>query len=99
MTFKKLSPPPAAEAAIAAARLIDPTSPPVRVKFPVVEPDEPSVGLNLRVRLSTSDALASVARERGVSMKAVVMEALRRAGVDVAEVDLEDRTPSRRKGC
>jgi hypothetical protein len=98
MTFKKLSPPPAAEAAIATARLADPTSPPVRVKFPAVEPDEPSVGLNLRVRLSTSDALASLARERGVSMKAIVMEALRRAGVDVAGVDLEDRTPSRRKG-
>ena len=32
MTFKKLSPPPDAQAALAAARLADPTSPPVRVK-------------------------------------------------------------------
>ena len=59
---------------------------------------EPVVGLNLRVRLSTSDAIAVQARERGVSMKAVVMQALERAGVAIASIDLEDRTPSRRKG-
>ena len=100
MAFKKLSPAPAAEVALAAARLADPTSPPVRMKPPSPEADSdgPSVGLNLRVRLSTSDSLASVARDRGVSMKAVVMEALSHAGVEVAGIDLEDRTPSRRKG-
>ena len=99
MTFKKLSPPPAAEAALAAARLADPTSPPVRLKSQPPETIvEPVVGLNLRVRLSTSDAISTQARERGVSMKAVVMQALEQAGVTIASVDLEDRTPSRRKG-
>ena len=99
MTFKKLSPPPDAQAALAAARLADPTSPPVRLKSQLPEPVvEPVVGLNLRVRLSTSDAIAAQARERGVSMKAVVMQALERAGVAIASIDLEDRTPSRRKG-
>lgn len=99
MTFKKLSPPPDAQAALAAARLADPTSPPVRVK--VQQPDpvvEPVVGLNLRVRLSTSDAIAAIARERSVSMKVVVMQALEKAGVAIAQIDLEDRTPARRKG-
>lgn len=99
MTFKKLSPPPNAEAALAAARLADPTSPPVRLKSQPLEPImETVVGLNLRVRLSTSDAISAQARERGVSMKAVVMQALEQAGVAIASVDLEDRTPSRRKG-
>ncbi len=99
MTFKKLSPPPDAQAALAAVRLADPTSPPVRVKPQVPEATvEPVVGLNLRVRLSTSDAISTVARERGVSMKVIVMQALEQAGVVVAAVDLEDRTPSRRKG-
>lgn len=99
MTFKKLSPPPDAQAALAAARLADPTSPPVRVRAQLPEPAvEPVVGLNLRVRLSTSDAISAVARERGVSMKVVVMQALEQAGIVVAPIDLEDRTPSRRKG-
>lgn len=99
MAFKKLSPPPDAQAALAAARLADPTSPPVRVKAQMPEPVvEPVVGLNLRVKLSTSDAISAVARERGVSMKVVVMQALEQAGVVIAPVDLEDRTPSRRKG-
>ena len=99
MTFKKLSPPPDAQAALAAARLADPTSPPVRVKVQLPEPVvEPVVGLNLRVRLSTSDAIAAIARERSVSMKVVVMQALEKAGVAIAQIDLEDRTPARRKG-
>ncbi len=99
MTFKKLSPPLAAEVALAAARLADPTSPPVRLTPPSRQATEgPMVGLNLRVRLSTSDAIASAARGREVSMKAVVMEALSQAGIRVAAVDLEDRTPWRRKG-
>ena len=99
MTFKKLSPPPNAQAALAAARLADPTSPPVRVRPQLPEAaTEPVVGLNLRVRLSTSDAISTVAQERGVSMKAVVMQALDQAGVVIASIDLEDRTPSRRKG-
>jgi hypothetical protein len=69
------------------------------VKAQVAEPVvEPVVGLNLRVRLSTSDAISMVARERGVSMKVIVMQALKQAGIVVAPVDLEDRTPSRRKG-
>lgn len=99
MAFKKLSPPPGALSALAAARLADPTSPPVRVRLQAPEAVvEPVVGLNLRVRLSTSDAIASVARERGASMKVVVMQALRQAGIVVAAIDLEDRTPSKRKG-
>ena len=99
MAFKKLSPPPDAQTALMAARLADPTSPPVRVKPQMPEVvAEPVVGLNFRVRLSTSEAIADIARGRGVSMKVVVMQALEQAGIVVAQVDLEDRTPSRRKG-
>jgi len=99
MKLKKLSPPPDAQTALLAARLADPTSPPVRVKpQPPEVVAEPVVGLNFRVRLSTSEAIADVARGRDVSMKIVVMQALEQAGIVIAQVDLEDRTPSRRKG-
>jgi hypothetical protein len=102
--LKKLSPAapaaPSPSAALAAARQADPTTPPVRAKVAVTPPipDEAIVGLNIRVRLSTSESLAARAAERGAPMKLLVMEALQAAGVVIAPADLEDRTARNRKG-
>lgn len=52
--------------------------------------------LNLRVRRSTVDAIETIARGRGLTMKQVICQALQSAGVAVAPTDLEDRTPRRR---
>jgi hypothetical protein len=52
--------------------------------------------LNLRLRASTIEALTITARERGLTMKQVVCQALSAAGIQVAAPDLEDRTPRRR---
>lgn len=52
--------------------------------------------LNLRIRRSTIAALEARAKERGLTMKQVVAQALHAAGVAVAPADLEDRTPKRR---
>lgn len=41
------------------------------------------------------DAIATAAREQKLTMKQVMCRALRDAGVSVAEVDLENRTPRR----
>ena len=53
--------------------------------------------LNLRVRMST---IAAIGRQVGsdgrATLKQVVMHALRNDGVEVAQADLEDRTPRRR---
>jgi hypothetical protein len=61
-----------------------------------VPPPDPATTLNLRVRMSTIDAIMAAAKERGLTMKQVVSHALRDAGVGVAEADLEDRTPRRK---
>ena len=52
--------------------------------------------LNLRVRQSTITAIEAAAKERGLTLKLVVTQALQAAGVAVAAPDLEDRTPRRR---
>jgi hypothetical protein len=51
--------------------------------------------MTLRLRMSTMDAIATAAREQKLTMKQVMCRALRDAGVSVAEVDLENRTPRR----
>ena len=61
----------------------------------MVADDRPTT-LNLRVRSSTIDALMAAARERGLTMKQVVCQALADAGIAVAPADLEDRTPRRK---
>jgi hypothetical protein len=97
------------EEILATARQADRASPSVK---PQTTPDKPEpvsqsepkapaeriVGMNFKVLLGTSEAVAEAARKRKVSMKTVVMEALKAAGVGVSPLDLEDRTPSRRKG-
>lgn len=52
--------------------------------------------LNLRLRQSTVVAIEDAARRNGLTLKLVVTQALRAAGVHVAHADLEDRTPRRR---
>ncbi len=53
--------------------------------------------LNLRLRESTVEAITRHARQRGLTIKQLIMEGARGMGVPVAPTDLEDRTP-RRKG-
>jgi hypothetical protein len=72
-----------------------PSSLPVEV--PAI-PEDPQVGLNIRVRLSTSNAIEAAAVSRGVTMKVLVMEALAQAGIEIANLDMQDRSPRRRKG-
>lgn len=100
--LKKLTeeaPRPAVQDVLAAVREADPTTPPVKIK-PPPEPaaPEPIVGLNIRCRISTSEAIAQHAAREGKSMKALVMHALAEKGIYIAAEDMEDRSPSRRKG-
>jgi hypothetical protein len=62
----------------------------------VLEQPDKATTLNLRVRASTIRALARAAKERGLTQKQVIAEALQAAGIAVAHADLEDRTPRRR---
>lgn len=84
---------PSPEEAIAISAQTAPTLPPTRVDV-----DDRPTTLNLRVRSTTLEALLSVARERSLTMKQVVCQALADAGVLVAPSDLEDRTPRRKRG-
>jgi hypothetical protein len=91
-TLKSRSSRPTPEDALAIAAQTAPTLPPTQLG--VV--DRPTT-LNLRVRSSTIEALMASARERGLTMKQVVCQALTNAGVAVAAADLEDRTPRRKE--
>jgi hypothetical protein len=51
--------------------------------------------MTLRLRRSTAEAIAGSAKEQGLTMKQVICKALTEAGISVAAVDLEDRTPRR----
>lgn len=57
--------------------------------------EDPTVALNMRLKLSTVEALERAARGRRATMKLVLMEALAAAGVEVAALDLEDRSPEK----
>ena len=50
-----------------------------------------------RMRTSTLASLARVAHSKGMTQKQIVCTGLRAMGVDVAEADLEDRSPRRRR--
>jgi len=54
-----------------------------------------SASLNLRLRMSTAEAITAEARDRGLTQKQVVCQALAAAGVAVTPSDLEDHTPRR----
>jgi hypothetical protein len=91
-TLKPRRPSPAE--AIAIATNTAPQQPPAQM-MPTGEPDLATT-LNLRLRSSTVAALAQAARDRGLTMKQVVCQALERTGLAVAPADLEDRTPRRK---
>lgn len=57
--------------------------------------DESSTTLNLRVRVSTVQAIMAEAKKQGLTQKQLICLALSRCGVGVADADLEDRTPRR----
>lgn len=82
---------PSPEEALRVATVTAPAQPPAQVRTE----DRPTT-LNLRIRESTVAGLAAGARERGLTMKQVVCQALVAAGIQVAQEDLEDRTPRRR---
>lgn len=79
------------EDALAIATQTAPSLPPTQLII-----DDKATTLNLRLRTSTIEALTTAARERGLTMKQVVCQALSDAGIHVAPLDLEDRTPRRR---
>lgn len=84
---------PSPAEALAIATNTAPEQPPARVAAPTL--DRPTT-LNLRLRRSSVSALEATAKEKGLTMKQVVCQALEAAGVAVASADLEDRTPRRR---
>jgi hypothetical protein len=90
-TLKPRSSRPSPEDVLAIATQTAPTLPPTQIGI-----NDRATTLNLRVRVSTIDALMAAAREHGLTMKQVVCQALSEAGVLVAPADLEDRTPRRR---
>jgi len=82
---------PSPEAALSIATTAAPNLPPAQLG----SRDRPTT-LNIRLRSSTFAAITGRARERGMTIKQVLCQALADAGVAVAEADLEDRTPRRR---
>ena len=82
---------PSPEDALRIAGAAAPSQPPAQLPA-----GDGATTLNLRVRRSTVDALTAAARQRGLTLKQVVTQALAAAGVEVAAADLEDRTPRRR---
>ena len=54
-----------------------------------------SASLSLRLRMSTAEAITEEARDRGLTQKQLVCQALAAAGVAVTPSDLEDRSPRR----
>lgn len=92
---------PSPEEALAIVSQAAPSQPPAKVVQAVMpEPADskadPRTTLNLRVRQSSIVAIEAAARERGLTLKQVVTQALQAAGVKVAPADLEDRTPRRK---
>jgi len=79
---------------VRAARQVDPTTPPARVT-PTPREDVPTT-LNLRLRLSSVEAISAKAEQRGITLKLLVTTALRDAGVKLAPEDLVDRSTRRR---
>ncbi len=82
---------PSAVEALRIAAVQAPSLPPTRTVLA-----DRSTTLNLRLRLSTVEAITAEARQRGLTQKQLVCQALAAAGVTVTASDLEDRTPRRR---
>jgi hypothetical protein len=83
---------PTAAEALAVAAQTAPSLPPAQMP-PVADK---AITMTMRLREATITALGAAARQRGMTVKQVVTSALADAGIAVAQVDLEDRTPRRR---
>ncbi len=90
--MKTLKPRTSPAEALAIVSAAAPSLPPARM--PAVS--DKATSMTLRMREVTIAALTATARERGLTIKQVVAQALADAGVAVAPADLEDRTPRRR---
>ena len=65
----------------------------------VVRPTRRSVLINIKVSEDLAIALAERAEAEGVTQKQVITRALAAAGLPVDALDLEDRSPKRRRGA
>lgn len=93
------------EEAVRIARETAPHQPPAQAAAaPVIAPTPsptikaPTAMLAQRFTEPTLDSLARVAREKGLTQKQLIAQALVAAGVAVHPEDLRDRTPARRRG-
>jgi hypothetical protein len=76
--------------ALAVAAQTAPTQPPAQM----TKEDRPTT-LNLRFRETSISAITATAKDRRMTIKQVVAQALADAGVAIAAADLENRTPRR----
>jgi hypothetical protein len=98
--------PIAPDEAVRIARETAPHQPPALAAAPALVQVSPSpvvskvVSAMLAQRFTevTLDNLARVARERGLTQKQLIAQALAAVGVEVHPDDLRDRTPARRRG-
>jgi hypothetical protein len=65
----------------------------------VVKATRRTVLINVKVDEELAIALADRAQSEGVTQKQVIMRALAAAGLPVSALDLEDRTPRRRRAA
>ena len=65
----------------------------------VVRPTRRSVLINIKVSEDLAIALAERAEAEGVTQKQIITRALAVAGLPVDALDLEDRSPKRRRGA
>jgi len=90
------APTPPARLSPAALREIasraDPSQPPA-----VMPAQQGSRLLTVRLQISLADAIADAAEAQGITQKMVLTRALAAAGFHVSPLDLEDRTPRRRR--
>jgi hypothetical protein len=65
----------------------------------VVRANRRTVLINVKVDVTLAIALADRAQAEGITQKQVIMRALAAAGLPVSPLDLEDRTPRRRRAA
>lgn len=65
----------------------------------VVKASRRTVLINVKVDEELAIALADRAQSEGITQKQVIMRALAAAGLPVSPLDLEDRTPRRRRAA
>jgi hypothetical protein len=98
--------PIAPDEAVRIARETAPHQPPAMAAAPAPGQEIPplaaskvrSAMLAQRFAEPTLDSLARVAREKGLTQKQLIAQALTSVGVEVHPEDLRDRTPARRRG-